>query len=300
MTGRVIFKQRVISVRDMGQLWDDPWIAVAAARDGTGGAGPWNTRFSPPVPVIPEGLQFQCVRWGDLTQNQQDAWAGLVGTRWLARALERRLEGAWLPVIWATATGDLMATCVLRPRSQQDSEANVWLLETLRARRGHGALLLRCLAHWIWSRSGPFVLGYTWELGLAGLAAAWWRGWLVTAAEIQYGWVLRRESDRACSFCSGSPVSWKEPRIQQPTLLQFGDVWAIVDDSGLCDSTGYVLAWRGDVPWNSVFVAGDWEKLWMRCSVRPTPKWHATGEIIVVGYLNSARSLSPVWITAEI
>ena len=278
----------------MGQIWDDPWIAVATARSAPGPT-PWNTTLPPPAsPPLPAGLTFRCVTWPELTVAECESWLALVGTRWDLSVAGRRLKGAWIPLL-VDLSGEPVATCVLRPRGGAE---NVWLLETLRARSGRASILMRHLMTWVWRRTGPFVLGFTWELSLAELIAAWWRGWMVSASAIEHGWTLIREGD--CSFCTGSPVSWKKPRVLQPTLLQFHDAWCIVDDSGLCDTTGYVLAWSGDVPWDSVLTHGDWQKLWMRAVSRPTPKWRATGELIVVGYLNSAGAMPSRWITAEI
>jgi hypothetical protein len=157
---------------------------------------------------------------------------------------------------------------------------------------------MRYLMTWIWKREGPFVLGFTWELTPLQLAGAWWRGWLAAAAAIEFGWIWRRPRD--CSFCPGTPVEAGPARIELPTLLRFGPAWAIVNDSGLCDGVGCVLDWRGDVPWDLVAEAGGWSALWTRAASAPTPKWRRTGEVVVVGLLNSGAPVTPRWITAEI
>lgn len=276
----------------MGHIWDDPWISVATVR---GEAAPWNTTLPPPSPPsLPANLRFRCVTWTILTESEKSAWLALVGTRWRPAIAGQRLDGAWIPLI-TDSSGSPVATCVLRPRG---GEERLWLLETLRAKRGHGSTLMRHLMTWIWQREGPFVLGFTWELTPLALAGAWWRGWLAAAAAIEFGWIWRSDG---CSFCPGKPVTVGPARLELPTLLRFGDAWAIVNDSGLCDGVGCVLDWRGDVPWGHIAEAGGWSSLWLRASVAPSPKWRRTGEIVVVGLLNAAAAVAPQrWITAEI
>lgn len=221
------------------------------------------------------------------------AWIDLVGTRWAPVDLADRLANAWIPCLWFHDT--LVATCVLRPKS------DLWLLETLRARKGHGTPLMRSVMTWIWRfNSGPFVLGFVWELTAAQLAAAWWRGWLAAASAIEYGWVWRRDS---CGFCTTpwSPISTS--RLRMPTVV-FGRGWtAVVTDSGLGDGWGYVLAAQGEVDWTAVATKGGWRSLWMRRAAAPSNMWRWTGEFIVVGLLNQwapSTEADRAWITAEI
>jgi hypothetical protein len=270
----------------MGLLWDDPWIHVATQR---GEGRVWNTTLPPPAaPALPDGATFQCTQ----TLRRVEAWADFVGTGWGASALIQRLEGAWIPQI-LDSSGELLATCVLRPRG---SPERLWLLETLRARRGFGSLLIRHVFAWL-GAAGPFVLGFTWELTVTELAYAWWRGWLRAAAAIEYGWIWRR----GCSFCPGEGVDpHRRPVFELPTLLRFGSAWAVVSDSGLHDGMGNVQAWEGAVPWTSVAEAGGWSSLWTRAGTSPAPKWLRTGEIVVVGLVNSGAERAQRWITAEI
>jgi hypothetical protein len=273
----------------MGQIWDDPWIIVATQR----GDGIWNTTLPPPTPpALPEGATFQC------TQALRDpqAWADFVRTGWGPSVLVSRLEGAWIPVI-LDSSGELLATCVLRPRGGVE---RLWLLETLRARRGFGSFLMRHVFAWL-GAAGPFVLGFTWELTVAELVGAYLRGWLRAAAAIEYGWIWRRERADGCSFCPGEGVDpHRRPVFELPTLLRFGSSWAIVSDSGLHDGMGNVQAWEGLVPWESVAEAGGWVSLWTRAATAPAPKWLRTGEIVVVGLVNSGSGRADRWITAEI
>jgi hypothetical protein len=276
----------------MGQIWNDPWIAVATERGV--GTGPWATTLPPPLPPpLPASVAFRCVPWPALTSEEQLTWLALVGTRWRPAVAAQRLVDAWLPMI--VDSSGAIATCVLRPRGGPE---RLWLLETLRSKRGYGSTLMRQLMTWIWQRDGPFVLGFTWELTPFQLAGAWWSGWLAAAAAIEFGWIWRLPS--ACTFCPGAPVVVAPARFELPTLLRFGDAWAIVNDSGLCDGVGCVLDWRGDVPWATVAEAGGWSALWMRSAVSAGPKWLRTGEIVVVGLLNSAVPRCDRWITPEI
>lgn len=279
----------------MGQIWDDPWIAVATSRNGPGSY--WNTTLPPPPPPpLPAGLVFRCVTWSELTDVEMESWLALVRTRWRPPVAGQRLAGAWIPRL-VDASGAPVATCVLRPRGGAE---NLWLLETLRARAGRASALMRHLMTWIWQRSGPFVLGFTWELTPLQLGGAWLRGWLAAASAIEFGWSWRPAE--ACAFCPGSPVVATPARLEMPTLLRFGSGgWVVVNDSGLCDGVGCVLAWRGEVPWDAVAVAGGWASLWLHAATAPSPKWRRTGEVVVVGLLNAAAPAGRErWITAEI
>jgi hypothetical protein len=278
-------------------IWDDPWIAVATARGDTG--TPWCTTLPPPPPA-PDTGRFECRRWAEVPA---EAWIERVGTRWSPAELELRLTDAWIPLLY-DESGALVATCVLRPRGGVE---NVWLLETLRAVPRWGSRLMRHLMTWIWladSRGGgnPFILGFTWELTVAQLAVAWWRGWLAAATTVEMGWMFRAEG---CSFCpSKNKETWQplHPRFAEPALFQQGHAWAIVNDSGLGDGWGHVVAWRGDLDWSAVAERGRWRSLWVRSVDAPSPKWWPTGEFVVVGLLNSAdgRPAQIPWITAEI
>ena len=271
-------------------IWGDPWIA--AATDRSGGSRRFCTTIPPPPVSLAAGQRFACVRAGDLDLQ---GWRDLVGTRWSDTALLERLKGAWIPCLFRE--GALVATCVLRP------QGGLWILETMRARSGYGTPLMRTLMRWIWNHEGPFILGFTWELTLAQLGAAWWRGWLGAAAAYQYGWAF---SVDGCHFC-GSQDGWApmtEPRFVVPTLIQDAEsTWSVVvSDSGLGDGWGYVSRWSGPVDWAVVAERGGWKALWCRSQWAPAPKWHWTGEIVVVGLLN-ARAPSEFdvdWVTAEV
>jgi hypothetical protein len=271
-------------------IWDDPWIAVAT--DQGGEPRTFCTTLPPPVPDLSAGLVFGCVTCNALDLG---AWADLVRTRWTPAELLVRLQGAWIPCLWRADVG-LVATCVLRPVGE-----NRWILETLRAQSGYGTPLMRSLMTWIWRHvGGPFVLAYTWELTAAQLVGAWWRGWLASAAAIQYGWVWRQEGD--CSFCPEA-TEWK-PLGPRPVLpIHMGEGMA-VSDSGLGDGWGYVMTTQeeaGGVDWSAFAKKGGWRSLWMRAATSPGPKWKWTGEFVVVGLLNQWGDPGPVnWITAEI
>jgi hypothetical protein len=273
-------------------IWGDPWIA--AATDKGGYARQFCTTIPPPMVTLGTGQRFVCVRVRDLDLQ---SWRDLVGTRWSAAALTERLAEAWIPCLFTEERG-LVATCVLRPQVD-----GVWILETMRAIPGYGAPLMRALMCWIWDRVGPFVLGFTWELTVAQLGAAWWRGWLGAAAAYQYGWAF---SVDGCHFC-GLQESWtpmSAPRFTLPTLIQDekGGWSAVVSDSGLGDGWGYVSHWSGPVDWSAVSERGGWRALWCRSQWAPAPKWSWTGEIVVVGLLNAWCSdyYSVEWVTAEI
>jgi hypothetical protein len=270
-------------------IWDDPWIAVAT--DQGGEPRTFCTTLPPPVPDLPPGVIFRCVRVSDLIDLQAwanlQAWADLVRTRWTVAELHQRLQNAWIPCL-ETADG-LVGTCVLRPVGSK------WILETLKAQPGYGTLLMRSVMTWIWRHvGGPFVLAYTWELSAAQLVGAWWRGWLTSAAAIQYGWVWR---DSACSFCPEQEV-WTPigPRPVLPLLVD----GAVVSDSGLGDGWGYVSSYTGTPDWTAVAKKGGWRSLWMRSMVAP-PGWRWTGEFVVVGLLNHwTGSGSSSWLTEEL
>jgi hypothetical protein len=156
---------------------------------------------------------------------------------------------------------------------------------------------------WIWRfTGGPFVLAYTWELTAAQLCFAWWRGWLASAAAIQYGWVFRSsQEDGSCTFCPEQDV-WKPVGLRPVLPIEVDG--AIVSDSGLGDGWGYVSAFSGTPDWITVAKKGGWRALWMRSLTAPTG-WRWTGEFVVVGLLNHWTSTeyddsSLRWLTAEI
>ena len=267
-------------------IWDDPWIAVATDQEGE--TRTFCTTLPPPVPELPAGLLFRCVRASDLDLA---AWADLVRTRWSSTELMVRLQGAWIPCLF-TVDG-LVATCILRPIDGK------WILETLKGQKGYGTLLMRSVMTWIWRFiGGPFVLAYTWELTAAQLITAWWRGWLASAAAIQYGWTFRIPQDGdACTFCPEQDV-WK-PLGPRPVLPLVVD-GAIVSDSGLGDGWGYVSSYTGAPDWTVVAKKGGWRSLWMRSAAAPTG-WRWTGEFVVVGLLNHWGHPDTLeWNTSEI
>jgi len=251
-------------------IWDDPWLRAALA----GG-----TRL-PPLPA--GGIEvFQA----DTIPNLEE-WIALVGTRWTAAEVRARLAGAWIPCLFQ---GALVATCVLRPKG------DLWILETLHGRKGFGAPLLRAVVPWIYSRVGPFSLGYTWELSVAGLVGAWSRGWLASAVAIQYGWSWSRAF--GCGFCSKGKET--KSSFVVPVVIQTEKGIAVVSDSGRQDGWGHVLAYRGEPDW-AIISEGRWNSLWMRSATGP-PTWSWTGEFVVVGILNQIHdSWDLEWITAEI
>ena len=275
----------------MGQIWDDPWVIVATQR---GDQTPWITTLPPPVaPALPEGILFMCTKGQPRCDLQ--TWADLVGTGWSPRVVAARLAEAWIPLL-TDASGVPVATCVLRP---QGGAERLWLLETLRAQRGLGAQLIRHVFAWLWAaNNGPFALGFTWELTVSELAYAWWRGWLRAAAAIEYGWIWRRAREDGCSFCPDTP--YHRPVFELPTLIRTDTGWAVLNDSGLNDGMAIVQAWGGIVSWESIADAGGWSSLWMRSVGAPAPKWRRTGEIVVVGLVNSGIGRAQRWITAEI
>lgn len=274
-------------------IWDDLWIAAATDKT-SGGFGRWCTVLPPPVPVIPDTHEFRCTRWADISAT---AWIDLVGTRWDPAALAERLIDAWIPQLYRD--GDLVATCVLRWRD----ETGAWILETLKARRGNGTLLMRCLMTWIYRRDGPFILAYTWELTAAQLCTAWWRGWLASSAAVQYGWVWRPLDGSGCNFCPHTePWTPIGPRLVLPTLFRQSGGAAVVSDSGLGDGWGYVAKYVGVVDWAAICARGGWRALWMRGATAPKD-WRWSGEFVVVGLLNQYGAVTAAeleWITAEV
>jgi hypothetical protein len=276
-------------------IWGDPWTQIATQK--TAESGRFCTTLPPPRSQ--ESLQFLDTRKPRKPKkpgkpNQE--WLDLVRTRWTIEEAALRLTDAIIPCLYDG--GALVATCVLRERRLDDT---VWILETLNARKGWGARLLRAVISWLWYEKvgGPFIMAYTWELSLPALMSAWWRGWLRSAAEIQYGWALSLTDD--CNFCPDHGWEPVGPRLPMPTYFPGPDGFAAVSDSGLVDGWGHVLAFRGRPDWSRVGQKGGWRRLWMRSRVSPGPGWSWTGEFVVVGFLNyNGLSVPLEWITAEI
>ena len=277
-------------------IWSDPWIDLAVQPEGT---------LLPPLPYeFKEGERFICVSVADISDGELLTWATFVGTAWSLPSLRARLAEGWIARFFEGET--LRSTCVFRRRCS----SSLWLLETLVARpRGRRGIapLLRAGLSWIWRTAGPFTLGYTWELSLLGLGVAWWRGWLRSAAAIEYGWVW--SADGSCSFCPSAAAAAKATKEPEPLpqLLRH-DTWSvIVSDSGLSDGWGYVSVIQGEPDWSIVAAHGRWRALWYRGSAAPASAaataaaWRWSGECVVVGLLNH-RSLPwpTVWPTAEI
>jgi hypothetical protein len=252
------------------------------------------TLIPPPMTPLGPGQTFRCTQWQDL---DLDAWIDLVGTRWTREELAIRLEAAWIPCIYKDR--DLVATCVLRVLP-----TGTWILETLRARKGFGGPLLRAVIPWLYDMcKGPVPLTYTWELRLASLIGAWWRGWLRTAAAVQYGWIWTADvSDANCGFCPNSAWEPLGPRLVRPTLFHNGQSSAVVSDSGLGDGWGYVSVFRGKPDWAAIAATGGWRVLWVRAATAPEGfRW--SGDVVVIGVLNNRdpnQKTHLEWITAEI
>jgi hypothetical protein len=282
-------------IREM--IWDDPWIAIAT--DQSGPARRFCTMLPPPNTPLPGGYTFCCVRSTEAGGDDfWKEWLDFVQSRWTVQELLGRLVDAWIPCLRG-GDGRIVGTCVLRPQP-----ASVWLLETLRALRGSGSVLMRAVLPWIWNHlNGPFMLGYTWELTATQLMAAWWKGWLCSAVSIQYGWSWH--SADSCSFCPNTgwvPISTERQAL--PVLVSDGTgarAWsAIVSDSGLADGWGYVSVWRGEPDWTAVAKQGGWSHLWCR-SVSGPKEWRWTGEFVVVGLINCwGTPPSLEWVSAEI
>jgi hypothetical protein len=297
-------------------IWSDPWIDVATTPPPEGtGVSPFCTTLPPPRPTLPPELRFRCEPAAAITDTALSDWRTLVGTQWPVTALRQRLADAWVAEL--RTDGNLVATCVLR----RGSAAAVWILETLVARptrRGYATALVRSAITWIWEtgQRGPFVLAYTWELSVAQLAVAWWRGWLKSAAAYESGWIWVPQE--GCSFCGSNTDRNAYPvGPAMPLIFRSAEGEAILSDSGLGDGLGYVLACRGAVDWTAVIRRGGWRALWwrgtsppslhctsnMEASSRAANAWQRTGEVIVVGLLNyDGRSpgIPTRWVTAEV
>jgi hypothetical protein len=282
--------------QDRVMIWNDPWIDMATSSPAEGmGIAPFNTTLPPPKPTLPPDLRFDCCAASSLSDTELSVWRNLVGTRWPLSGLRDRLEGAWIARIHMAER--LVSTCVLR-RSKDPT----WILETLVAKptgNGYATALTRSVMTWIYDRGGPFVLAYTWELSLAQLVWAKWRGWLKSAASVEYGWIWTAPGE--CNFCGTNTNAYP---VGPAELRVIGDQ-VIMSDSGLGDGLGYVLGiFEGakNIDWISVVRAGGWRALWYRGHAAPAAGWSWTGEFVVVGLLNyDGRSGIPTrWLTSEI
>lgn len=293
-------------------IWSDPWIDVATTPPTEGeGVRPFCTTLPPPKPTLPPDLRFRCEPAAVMTDTDLSVWRERVGTCWDVSALRQRLESAWIARLWVTkGTADtLVATCVLR----RGPATAMWILETLVAQpkgKGYATALVRSAMTWIYEtgQRGPFVLAYTWELSVAQLAVACWRGWLKSAAVYESGWILGVEG---CQFCGTNTAHYPVGPIM-PVVFRSAGAEVIVSDSGLGDGLGYVLACRGEVDWAAVARQGGWRALWWRGKTSPSGAsrhtiassgiWQRTGEVIVVGLLNydGCGAIPTRWITTEI
>ena len=283
-------------------LWKDPWIAVAATE---------GTRLPPRMPVLGPHLSFTCTPWQSLSSKTQTEWIALVGTHWSASTVEIRLAGALIPCLFVaspstptldgTLVGTLVATCVIRTRL--DVNIPIHILETLTAQHGYATTLLRSVARRLYDTTGPFALTYTWELTTLQLVMAWARGWMVSAVEIQRGWVWKWKRRGGCRGQGPGPLPLHNAFDNHPQLLHHPNAWCKVTNSGLNDRVGYVtelsVASSTSVwDWDGICAAGQWTHLWFRSSCPPPSSkqkggyWTWTGEWVVVGCLNH-RLLEP-------
>ena len=261
-----------------GMIWSDPWVSLATS--------PGGTDIPPPAPSLPDGVAFDSVQAEKLNIAE---WHSFIGSRLSEQQLTERIGGDWVAVL--RIHGSLAATCVLRPRG------STWLLETVFVPisgrgSGYATLLTRSVMTWIWRRVGRFTLAYTWELSLPALVWAWWRGWLRSAASVERGWMLGRAP---CGFCESGSVGG---RFNTPMLFRDEDGSAVILDSGLGDSVGYLQMWNGTPAWSAIMERGGWSSLWCHAPEPPAGEWRWTGEFVVVGALNG--SVPKQWISAEI
>lgn len=289
-------------------LWTEPWLTLAASREGT--------RIPPPRPVLPSE------DWRFLLSAASEAitaeWLTFVGSGLPVIAAHQRAgEGALVARLYVGGQG---ATCLLKP-VRSETDVPVWLLETFVARpRGRrlGEWLLRCVMWELWvsgrgsgrgSSSGA-TLVFQWELaGLPALMGAWWRGWLGAALCVERGWRWRRAAEaEACGFCPVTAAWIPTTGVSdgRPQLVR--DVsagWSVVvADSGHCDGWGHVLTiYRGGdvtIDWNRVAAVGEWRELWWRGVSPPDQDWVWTGEWVVVGRVGVAQPVQTRWISADI
>ena len=255
-------------------LWSDPWIEVATTK---GILAPICTRLAPPCDPLPPYFIFRVMH------RPPPGWRRFIGTSWTMTELKQRLAGAQIACLFYKQR--LVGTCVLRLSSVD--HLPLWILETLVA-RGYGALFMRQTMRWLWNRSGPFVLGYTWELTPFQFVWAWMRGWLRSANQIHFGWKW-----------SAGRRHQSEKRLAMPMRFRTLRGSAIVSDSGLQDGWGYVQEYSDEPDWNTIAKKGGWSKLWTH-SISPPSGWSWSGEIVVIGLLNYCGNSDPEWITPEI
>ena len=181
-------------------IWDNPWTLCALEPGGTD---------LPPLPYIhklPANIQFSCMKLSDLS-NDTDAfmeWSQFLptdttmantNTVWIARLTENQSH--------------LVATCCL---ICVDPKLNLWVLEALKAKKGHGygSQLLQCVMPWLYANFKRFMLGYTWELSVVGVVCAFVKGWMRSVVDIQYGWASPTKS--TLKSTSKSTSKWKRSK----------------------------------------------------------------------------------------
>lgn len=253
-------------------IWSDPWIDVATTK---GIYAPFCTLIEPPCPPLPPNLFLRCV------DTPPSDWAEFIGTTWTSAELAERVAGAKILCLYSEK--ELVGTCVVRPTTIDN--APLWILETLVA-RGYGAILMRQTMRYLWQLSGPFVLGYTWELTPFQFFGAWMKGWLRSAREYHFGWKWVGQTK-------------KQTRPALPITISTAKGSVIASDSGLRDGWGYIQSISGEPDWTEVAKKGGWNKLWTH-SFSPPSGWTWSGEIVVIGLLNYCGTKSPHWITPEI
>jgi GNAT superfamily N-acetyltransferase len=269
-------------------IWSDPWIDIATTR--TKSESPYCTLLPPQRVPLPPNIIYQSMTIADLPIHD---WKRLVGTRFENSEIERRLQGAWIPCLWLD--NQLIATCVLRPQAVRD--VNLWVVETLVVHtgyrgQGYGRMLMREFMTWVWRCTGPFVLGFTWELTLTGLLSVYRNGWYKAIASLEYGWGW-----------------WGVPRCFEDHTETSEKVTesVIVTDSGLGDRTGFVVSGMNltGVCWSCVAQRGGWKSLWCHAAKKPErydDPWGWSREWIAIGFLNAnhPEELPTQWGTSDL
>ena len=290
----------------LASIWNDEWTMVASQEETT----------LPPRPPALDGLTIRV--WHTVTAE----WLEFVKSGWNQTEAAERLRDAHVLVL-VDSVGDIQATCVLRARRDR-----WWLLETLRANKGNGTLMIRTAVRWLWEHTGgAFRIAFVWELGIGG--ALWslvGRGWWRAVQRIHWGWMWSfpseptdpsepQDQSKPCGWCPSDDTAPWLPKLKRwttPVLLQ-GEGWSVVvSDSGARGAQaadGWVLTWTGTVPWSDVAKKAGWRRLWCHASEVPVPclvtngRWRWTGEVIVVGALNTRRGDIPpadLFVSAEI
>jgi hypothetical protein len=261
-------------------IWSDPWIDIATAR--TDSVSPYCTLLPPQRHPLPSNITYRCMTNLDLPIS---VWRRLVGTRFRDSEIDRRLRGTWIPCLWLD--NQLIATCVLRPQSVPN--VNLWVIETLVVHagyrgKGYGRILMREFMTWIWWRTGPFVLGFTWELTFGGLLTIYRNGWYKAIASLESGW------------------GWRGSTCHEDHATDS----AIVTDSGLEDGMGVVISGmdQKDICWSCVAQQGGWQRLWCHTAKKPgdyDDPWKWSAEWVAIGFLNANHpsQLPTVWDTAS-